>query len=620
MDDQVFKEVGFSAAYNLLQDEEEYKKLLPFLKKLVEKGGIFVRKNNQGQLDSIVNQLTPDDFSGKLYSRSMGILVLENKVIKKILEQFTDKFEEDDQFKEKLLRWYDVYQTLEHLWITMEFASEDSDLGIKISYWTYLPDFLWNFFPGDPQERGGENVKALTESQASDLTVKYLFDSVDNLFSAYMFHLGKFQYNPEQLRKSAFIFHAAIHGEYQDNILEELASNESNALAILIRDALLSAKGSTNLTKQIVDDDILVVSSSGFVGQTGQPTNLNEPSLYLLIFKSKPGNANLLDRLISTIALSENTFQRFNNSFNANILALSNEINTQRQKSSKLKNNLSILPLTMASNVSNQEKIASFSKFTLTARELVEVGSRHLQLRQYYSEIFSSYFTYLDITDREFSRHKFKNIEEGRNFSQLFSVRMDPLQESLYSLKDILNVCSHEVDKLIQDGQRIQNMTIDSLYREDLAKEDEETRKIERDFCFVLMPFRPNFDEIYEEIIRPLFQEPDLNLDCIRADEIYGTQAIIKDIWLYIRNAAVVIAELTDKNPNVLYELGLCHVLKKPVILIVQDMEDVPFDLKHLRVIVYSTLPKGLKVFQTQLKNTINEILKKKETIDVLPW
>ena len=49
----------------------------------------------------------------------------------------------------------------------------------------------------------------------------------------------------------------------------------------------------------------------------------------------------------------------------------------------------------------------------------------------------------------------------------------------------------------------------------------------------------------------------------------------------------MLVAELTTKNPNVFYELGLAHALRKPVVLVSSNEEDVPFDLRHIRVIVY---------------------------------
>jgi hypothetical protein len=54
-----------------------------------------------------------------------------------------------------------------------------------------------------------------------------------------------------------------------------------------------------------------------------------------------------------------------------------------------------------------------------------------------------------------------------------------------------------------------------------------------------------------------------------------------------IAKSKVLLADLTDKNPNVFYELGLSHAVSKPVVFTAAKIDDVPFDLRHLRVIVY---------------------------------
>jgi hypothetical protein len=61
-------------------------------------------------------------------------------------------------------------------------------------------------------------------------------------------------------------------------------------------------------------------------------------------------------------------------------------------------------------------------------------------------------------------------------------------------------------------------------------------------------------------------------------------------IWHGISTAKVLVAELTERNPNVLYELGLAHALKKPVVLVSSTEKDVPFDLQHIRVIYYDVM------------------------------
>lgn len=105
--------------------------------------------------------------------------------------------------------------------------------------------------------------------------------------------------------------------------------------------------------------------------------------------------------------------------------------------------------------------------------------------------------------------------------------------------------------------------------------------------CFVIMPFQAKFDVIYEDVIAPAIREAGLNV--LRGDEVYGTQRVMEDVWKGIREARIVLAELTGRNANVLYELGLAHAIGKEVIIIVNAARDVPFDLRDIRCIVYET-------------------------------
>jgi len=107
------------------------------------------------------------------------------------------------------------------------------------------------------------------------------------------------------------------------------------------------------------------------------------------------------------------------------------------------------------------------------------------------------------------------------------------------------------------------------------------------DAVFVIMPFKEPFNEYYEKIIKPAISE--LNHRVIRSDEIYSPSSFLQTIWNSIINSKLVIAELTNVNPNVLYELGLCHAINKTVIIMAQSMEDIPADLRHINCIIYDT-------------------------------
>lgn len=121
--------------------------------------------------------------------------------------------------------------------------------------------------------------------------------------------------------------------------------------------------------------------------------------------------------------------------------------------------------------------------------------------------------------------------------------------------------------------------------------------------CFVLMPIGIktlpdgssfNWDEHYQLAIAPVVAR--VGMTPARADEIYGAQPQMEKIWKGIQEAEVIIADITGRDPNVLYELGLAHVIRKSVILITMNQSDVPSDLSGSSQIYYSI--KGLDMIR----------------------
>jgi hypothetical protein len=134
--------------------------------------------------------------------------------------------------------------------------------------------------------------------------------------------------------------------------------------------------------------------------------------------------------------------------------------------------------------------------------------------------------------------------------------------------------------------------------------------------CFVVMPFAPPIGEYYEKIYEPAIQKA--GLTPVRADaDIFGTGKIIDQIWQGINGAKVLVAELTSRNPNVFYELGLAHALNKPVVLVSRTQEDVPFDLQHIRVIYYDVADPfwGQKLIEKVAENIISALSNPEEAI-----
>jgi hypothetical protein len=95
-----------------------------------------------------------------------------------------------------------------------------------------------------------------------------------------------------------------------------------------------------------------------------------------------------------------------------------------------------------------------------------------------------------------------------------------------------------------------------------------------------------------------------------RAVDLFGPSTIVNDIWLYARRAKLLLADPTGKNPNVFCELGLAHALAKPAILIAESMDDIPFDRRALRIIVYNTHdPRWGERLQERIEPAIREVL-----------
>ncbi len=105
--------------------------------------------------------------------------------------------------------------------------------------------------------------------------------------------------------------------------------------------------------------------------------------------------------------------------------------------------------------------------------------------------------------------------------------------------------------------------------------------------AFVLMPFAEEFEDVYQYLIADGLESAGYIVK--RADDIKSQNNIIGDIIEGIVNSDILVADLTGANPNVYYELGVAHTLNKKVILITQEIDELPFDLRSYRVIGYST-------------------------------
>lgn len=118
---------------------------------------------------------------------------------------------------------------------------------------------------------------------------------------------------------------------------------------------------------------------------------------------------------------------------------------------------------------------------------------------------------------------------------------------------------------------------------------------------FVVMQFSDPFDELYADVIKPVGEKLDFNV--VRADETYGPGLIIADIERNIVEAKVVVADITPNNPNVYWEAGYAHALRKPTILIAERDTKLPFDVSPFRTLFYDNTIAGKSMMEEGLEN-----------------
>ncbi len=118
---------------------------------------------------------------------------------------------------------------------------------------------------------------------------------------------------------------------------------------------------------------------------------------------------------------------------------------------------------------------------------------------------------------------------------------------------------------------------------------------------------KEQWTRIFEEIIKPSIEGTGLDYECTRSVATRGN--VVGVILQDISDSHVVLADLTDRNANVFYELGVRHTLKDRSILIAQKGEDIPFDLQAYAYHVYDwKTPEGIRTFREIMKHLLTEI------------
>lgn len=190
-------------------------------------------------------------------------------------------------------------------------------------------------------------------------------------------------------------------------------------------------------------------------------------------------------------------------------------------------------------------------------------------------------------------------VEKGHDYE--FSYTLDPdipklTNSEVYELRSELEMDEFEFSTnhwAVKDVDLFR-----ALYRKRFASQSKSTvfelsdKPINPKLVSFMMPFASEFTDVYKEL--KLALEAD-GFVCERADDMWVNAHVMSDIIELICTSAVIVCDLSGKNPNVFYEAGIAHTLGREVVLITQSAEDVPFDLTSIRYIPYLNNSEGRK-------------------------
>jgi hypothetical protein len=136
----------------------------------------------------------------------------------------------------------------------------------------------------------------------------------------------------------------------------------------------------------------------------------------------------------------------------------------------------------------------------------------------------------------------------------------------------------------------------------------------DKPLCFVMMSFKEKYDSLYEDVVCLAAEEA--GLYPIRSDKIHRPGDILEEICEVMTKSPVCVAEISDLNPNVMYELGWAHGFgkKEQVVILMREGQkriQVPFDFEHARMIRYSIAKADWKsTLQQELVVTFKQTLR----------
>ncbi len=197
-----------------------------------------------------------------------------------------------------------------------------------------------------------------------------------------------------------------------------------------------------------------------------------------------------------------------------------------------------------------------------------------------------------------------------------FSARFEKLEAQLGILRNVSNDTAILKAALAEAKSSVRSLRKAILRRQEKDYDAFTAHRGEvltnRKLCFVMIPFKPEFNPAYAAIRRAVRSK---GLKCVRSKDVFNTRAVILDIWENMRKSIVCIADASPpNNPNVFYEIGMAHALPKRVVLISRELkppeEKYPFDINYVRCIFYKQTAFGYRELEQAISRTLQTVLR----------
>lgn len=201
----------------------------------------------------------------------------------------------------------------------------------------------------------------------------------------------------------------------------------------------------------------------------------------------------------------------------------------------------------------------------------------------------------------DFNKNSAKEDDTRKYYEELIYKLQTELSENERRWADIhhLIVNGQGNDDILIDGDSPKKI-ITTVFFKNLGLNTKEIN-VEKKSVFVLTPFSKRESQTFT-IVNKVCR--DVDLKCSRGDEVYRENNILSHIVKSILQANIIIVNINGRNPNVFYELGICHAIGKPVLIISKSKNDLPFDINAKNIIFYN----GDHDLEIKLKNELLKI------------